>query len=164
MGTFETKFVIPDLTTGQQYLPISSVVLSYQREKLDMAVASAERDKKLIALNPLVRDSQKLIPSVTRVFRQDQDLYVYLEAYQPAATKTQLMVASVSFYRGRVKAFETAPLKITDGLNAKSKAVPVSFSVPLAGLAPGKYTCQVSVVQPSAQKFAVWRSNVVLLP
>jgi hypothetical protein len=89
---------------------------------------------------------------------------VYLEAYQPAAAKTQLMVASVSFYRGRVKAFETAPLKITDGLNAKSKAVPVNFSVPLAGLQPGKYTCQVSVVEPSAQKFAVWRSNVVLLP
>jgi hypothetical protein len=111
-----------------------------------------------------VRDSQKLIPSVTRVFRQAQDLYVYLEAYQPAATKTQLMVASVSFYRGKVKAFETAPLRIADGLNARSKAVPVSFSVPLAQLQPGKYTCQVSVVEPSAQKFAVWRSNVVLLP
>jgi hypothetical protein len=101
---------------------------------------------------------------VTRVFRQEQEMYVYLEAYQPAATTTKLMVASVSFYRGRVKAFETAPLKIADGLNAKSKAVPVNFSVPLAGLAPGKYTCQVSVVEPSAQKFAVWRSNVVLLP
>jgi ABC-type phosphate transport system permease subunit len=74
------------------------------------------------------------------------------------------MVASVSFFRGRVKAFETAPLKIADGLNAKSKAVPVSFSVPLAKLPPGKYTCQVSVVEPSAQKFAVWRSNMVLLP
>jgi hypothetical protein len=40
----------------------------------------------------------------------------------------------------------------------------VSFSVPLAKLPPGKYTCQVSVVEPSAQKFAVWRSNMVLLP
>ncbi|MGA2267266.1 MAG: VWA domain-containing protein [Bryobacteraceae bacterium] len=164
MGTFETKFVIPDLTTEQKYLPISSVVLSYQREKLDTAVASAERDKKLIAANPLVQDSRKLIPSVTRVFRKDQEMYVYLEAYQPAAEKTQLMVATVSFYRGRVKAFETAPLKITNGLNPKSKAVPLSFSVPLAKLQPGKYTCQVSVLEPSAQKFAVWRSNMVLLP
>ena len=33
MGTFETKFVVPDLTTEQKYLPISSVVLSNQREK-----------------------------------------------------------------------------------------------------------------------------------
>ena len=27
------------------------------------------------------------------------------------------MVATVSFYRGNVKAFETAPLQVTDGLN-----------------------------------------------
>ena len=164
MGTFETKFVVPDLTTERTYLPISSVVLGYQREKLDAAVGSAERDKKLIAANPLVQDSQKLVPSVTRVFRQDQDMYVYLEAYQPAAEKTQLMVATVSFYRGRVKAFETAPLRITEGLNPKSKAVPVGFSVPLAKLQPGRYTCQVSVLDPSARKVAFWRSPMVLLP
>lgn len=164
MGTFETKFVIPDLTTEQKYLPISSVVLSYQREKLEAAVASAERNKKLIAANPLVQEDQKLIPSVTRVFRTEQEMYVYLEAYQPAAETTQFLVATVSFYRGKVKAFETAPLKIADGLNPKSKAVPVRFSVPLAKLQPGRYTCQVSVLQPGAQKFAVWRSPVVLLP
>ena len=115
MGTFETRFIVPDLTSDQRYLPISSVVLSYQRERLDAAVASAEKDKKLIALNPLVEQSQKLIPSVTRVFRKEQDMYVYLEAYQPAAQETQLMVATVSFYRGRVKAFETAPLKVAEG-------------------------------------------------
>ena len=164
MGTFETKFVIPDLTTEQKYLPLSSVVLSYQRENLAATVGSAERDKKLLAANPLIQDNQKLIPSVTRVFRKDQDMYVYLEAYQPAAEKTELMVASVSFYRGKVKAFETAPLKITAGLNAKSKAVPVGFSVPLGKLQPGRYTCQVSVLNPSEQKFAVWRSPMVLLP
>jgi VWFA-related protein len=164
MGTFETKVVVPDLTIDQRYLPISSVVLSYQREKLDATVGTAEKDKKLLAASPLVQDNQKLIPSVTRVFRKDQDMYVYLEAYQPAAVKTQVMVATLTFYRGKTKAFETAPLKISDGLNAKSKAVPVKFSVPLGKLQPGRYTCQVSVVQPSAQKFAVWRSPMVLLP
>jgi len=87
-----------------------------------------------------------------------------IERSRQGATKTQLMVASVSFYRGKVKAFETAPLRIADGLNARSKAVSVSFSVPLAQLQPGKDTCQVSVVEPSAQRFVVWRSNVVLLP
>jgi len=164
MGTFETKFVVPDLTAEQKYVPISSVVLSYQREQLDRALATAERNKKLIAANPLVQDNQKLVPSVTRVFRQEHDMYVYLEAYQPSAETTQLMVATVSFYRGRVKAFETAPLQITQGLNPKSKAVPVQFSVPMDKLQPGRYTCQVSVLNPSAQKFAVWRSPIVLLP
>jgi hypothetical protein len=91
-------------------------------------------------------------------------MFVYLETYQPAADRTQLLVATVSFYRGGVKAFETAPQKINDGLNAKSKAVPLTFSVPLEKLTAGRYTCQVSVVQPSAQKFAVWRTPIVVLP
>jgi VWFA-related protein len=164
MGTFETEFVVPDLTTGQQYLPISSVVLSNQREKLDAALATAERDKKLIAANPLVQDGTRLVPSVTKVFRTGQEMYVYLEAYQPGAEKTQTMVAQVSFFRGVAKAFETAPLKVAEGLNAKSKAVPVKFSVPLEKLQPGRYTCQVTVLEPSAKQFAVWRSPMVVLP
>ena len=42
----------------------------------------------------------------------------------------------MSFYRGKVKAFETAPLEVTEGLNAKSKALPLKFSVPLASCSP----------------------------
>ena len=164
MGTFETKFIVPDLTAESRRLPISSVVLSNQREKLSDAVASAEKNKKLLAANPLVVNNEKLVPSVTRVFRKDQQMFVYLEAYQPAAATTEFMVATISFYRGKVKAFETAPLQIEQGLNEKSKAVPVSFTVPLAALQPGRYTCQVNVVNPAAQKFAVWRSPMILLP
>jgi hypothetical protein len=164
MGTFETKFAVPDLTKEQQYLPISSVVLSNQRQELEAAVATAERNKKLLAQNPLVQDGQKLIPSVTRVFRKDQNLYVYLEAYQPAAETTRPLLARVSFYRGKVKAFETERLKVTEGLNPKTKAVPLKFSVPLAGLQPGRYTCQVTVLDPTGQKFAFWRAPMVLLP
>ena len=164
MGSFETKIVIPDLTTEQKYLPISSVVLSYQRENLAAPVGSAERDKKLLAANPLIQDNEKLVPSVTRVFRKDHDMYVYLETYQPAAERTELMVASVSFYRGKVKAFESAPLRVTTGLNARAKSVPVRFSIPLSGLEPGRYTCQVNLLQPGVEKFAVWQSPMVVLP
>jgi hypothetical protein len=164
MGTFETKFVVPDLTSDQKYLPISSVVLSNQRQRLEAAVASAERDKKILAEHPLIQDGQKLVPSVTRVFRKDQELYVYLEAYQPAAETAQPVMARVSFYRGKVKTFETAPLEVAEGLNPKTKALPLRFSVPLAKLQPGRYTCQVSVLDPTAQKFAFWRAPVLVLP
>ncbi|HTP33450.1 MAG TPA: VWA domain-containing protein [Candidatus Acidoferrales bacterium] len=164
MGTFETKFTIPDLTADTRYLPISSVVLSYQREKLDAAVATAERDRKLIAANPLVENGEKLVPSVTRVFRRQQDLQVYLEAYQPGAEKAQPLVTTVSFFRGKVKVFEAPAARVAEGLNAKSKAVPVRVTMSLAALQAGKYTCQVSVLMPSTQRFAVWRSNVVVLP
>ena len=73
-------------------------------------------------------------------------------------------MANVSFYRGKVKAFETEPLHVSEGLNPKTKAVPLRFSVPLTKLRPGKYTCQVSVLDPGAQKFAFWRAPVVVLP
>jgi VWFA-related protein len=164
IGTFETKFVVPDLTTEQKNLPISSVVLSNQRQKLDAAVASAERDKKLLAEHPLIQDGQKLIPSVTRVFRKDQEMYVYLEAYEPAAETAQPVLARVTFYRGKIKAFETEPIEVDQGLNAKTKALPLRFSIPLEKLQAGRYTCQVSVVDPSQQKFAFWRAPVVVLP
>ena len=77
---------------------------------MSTALATAEKDKKLLAANPLVQNNQKLVPSVTRVFKKDQDMFVYLQAYQPDAQTTQPLVATVSFYRGKVKAFETAPL------------------------------------------------------
>ncbi len=164
MGTFEHKFVIPDLTSEQKRLPISAVVLSNQRQDLSTAIYTAEKDKKLLAEDPLVQDNKRLIPSVTRVFRKDQDMYVYLEAYEPAAESTEPLVATVAFYRGKLKAFETAPLEVTEGLNPKSKALPLKFEVPLAKLAAGRYECQVNVLNPSARKFSFWRAPVVVLP
>ncbi|MGD0497362.1 MAG: VWA domain-containing protein [Bryobacteraceae bacterium] len=164
MGTFETKFTVPDLSKDAKYIPISSVILSNQREKMANAVGSAGGPMRLYNFNPMVQDGEKLIPSVTRVFRKDQEMYVFLEAYEPNASKIQPLVATLSFYRGKVKAFETDPIRITEGLNDMTKAVPVTFSLPLAKLDPGRYTCQVSLLQPDAQRFAFWRAAVVLLP
>ncbi len=164
IGTYDAKFTIPDLTTEQKRLPISSVILSSQRMDMSQAVYNAEKDKKILAGNPLIEDGKKLVPSVTRVFNKAQEMYVYLQAYEPAATTTEPLVATVSFIRGRVKAFETAPLQITEGLDAKSKALPLKFSVPLSKLAPGRYTCQVSVLDPTGHKFAFWRAPVVVVP
>ncbi len=164
MGTFETKFTVPDLTTDTGALPISSVILSNQREKMSNAVGSAGPSMRLFNFNPLVRNGEKLVASVTRVFRKDQEMYVFLEAYQPNAETTQPIVATLSLYRGRVKAFETEPLRVTEGLNPMSKAVPVRFTFPLSKLEPGRYICQVSVLDPTAKRFAFWRAPVVLLP
>jgi hypothetical protein len=74
------------------------------------------------------------------------------------------LVAFVSFYRGDVKAFETAPLAVTSGLDAKTKSVPLRFSLPLNDFAPGRYDCQVTVLAPSGQKVAFWRAPIALVP
>ena len=163
MGTYEINFAIPDLTSDQKLLPMSSVILSSQRIALDAAVFSAEKDKRLLAANPLVDGGQKLVPSVTRVFNKNQELYVFLEAYEPEAMAAQPIIASVAFYRGKTKAFESAPLEVSQGLNEKSKALPLRFSLPLEKLRPGRYTCQVSVLNPTARKFAFWRAPMVLV-
>ena len=164
IGTFETKFTIPNLTTDQATLPTSSVILSNQIQPITEALYSAEKDKKLLDENPLVQNKEKLIPSVTRVFKQSQDLYVYAEVYEPLATTTQPVVAAVSFFRGKAKVFETEPLIVKDGLNAKSKALPVRFAVPLKTLKTGKYTCQVTLLDPTAQKRSYTRADVFVTP
>jgi hypothetical protein len=164
MGTFETTFTIPDLTTPTATLPISSVILSSQRTDLNQAVFNAEKDKKLLTLNPLFQDGKKMVPSVTRVFKTSQEMFVYLEAYEPTATTTQPLVASVAFYRGKMKAFQTDALEVTQGLNDKSKAVPLRFALPLNTMKAGQYTCQVNVFDPTNQKFVIWRSPVMLVP
>ena len=85
IGTYQTTFVIPNLNKEAAHVPISSVVLSSQRVDLKDALFNAEKSKdraKEEDVNPLVQNGQKLIPSVTRVFRQNQNMYVYLQAYE----------------------------------------------------------------------------------
>jgi len=164
IGTFEQNFEIPNLTSDQPILPTSSVILSNQIQPMTEALYSAEKDKKLLDQNPLVQNKEKLIPSVTRVFKKNQEMYVYVEVYEPLATATQPVVAAVSFFRGKAKAFETEPLIVKDGLNAKSKALPVRFAVPLSSLKPGKYTCQVSLFDLAAQKRSYTRADVYVTP
>jgi VWFA-related protein len=164
MGTFESKFIIPDLATEQNWLPISSVVLSNQVEARTAVIASGDQDKNTLADHPLIRDGKKIIPSVTRAFHKQQNLYVYVEAYELASQSPQPVQATVAFYRGQQKVFETPLTTASSGFKTKSQAMPVSLQVPLAAMAPGKYTCQVSLLNLPAQKVAFWRAPVAILP
>ena len=91
-------------------------------------------------------------------------MYVYLQAYQPGATSIQPLVAFVTFYRGQAKAFETPPLPVTEGLSNRLKTAPLRFSLALNKLPPGKYNCQVTVLDPGGQKAAFWQAPVMLVP
>src|SRR5436190_12369211 len=105
--------------------------MSSQREPFAEALYTVKRtdSDRNVNANPLVFEGQKLIPSVTRVFSKSREMYVFLQAYERGATTTQPLVAFVTFYRGDVKAMETAPLPVTDGLESRSKAVPLRFSL-----------------------------------
>ncbi|SPE26970.1 conserved exported hypothetical protein [Candidatus Sulfopaludibacter sp. SbA3] len=164
IGTFMSKFTIPNLNKELKRVPISSVVLSSQRTDVHDALFNVAIKDKLPSVDPLVQDGLRLVPSVTHVFSTNRDLYVYLQAYERGQTTTQPLVAFVTFYRGQTKAFETSPLPVTDGLDPKTKAVPLRFNLALSKLQPGKYDCQVTVLDPTSQKAAFWQAPVVLVP
>jgi VWFA-related protein len=167
IGTYQTTFVIPNLNKEEKRVPISSVILSSQRIDLRDALYNAGKAKdkgKAEAVNPLVQNGQKLIPSVTRVFSKRRGMYVYLQAYEQGVPSIQPLIAFVSFYRAQAKALETLPIKVTDGLNNRLKTVPLNFSIALNQLPPGQYNCQVTVINPTGQKAMFWQVPVMLVP
>ena len=164
IGTYQAAFTVPNLLREDKRVPISSVVLSGQRVPLGDALYTVQQKVAAEAANPLVYNGEKLIPSVTRVFSRSRDLYVFLQAYERTATTTQPLVAFVSFYQGQRKAFETKPLAVTEGFDARTKAVPLRFSLSVAQLPPGQYDVQVTVLDPTGQKATFWQAPIVLVP
>ncbi len=104
---------------------------SSQREPLNAAVGAATNQKKLIAMHPLVMDGQKLVPSITRVFKRDQNLYVYFEVYDPGTdpAKQPSVAATLSIYRGKAKISESQPVRVTETPKSRPLSRVRSFPV-----------------------------------
>ena len=184
IGTFQTTFIVPNLNKETKRVPISSVVLSGQRTPMTEAIYNATKGKeqaKEVAAGPLIQNGQKLIPSVTRVFSKSRSLYVYLQAYEgatpaptagqtpatgqtPAPSTVKPLIAYVSFYQGQTKVFETQPEEVSPNPNSKLQIAPLNFTVDLSQLAPGKYDCQVTVLDPTGEKGAYWQAPIMLVP
>ncbi|MEO8050231.1 MAG: VWA domain-containing protein [Acidobacteriota bacterium] len=165
MGTFETKFTIPDLSAAKS-LRVSSVVLSSQKEPVSSAVGSADSNKKLLTAHPLVENGQKTVPSITRVFRGDQTLYVYGEVYDPALDpdrKTPAVQADFTLLTGGRTAFTSRPLRLNKLATSRPGVAQFAFQIPLAKLPPGQYISQVNVIDENGRKFAFLRNKIVLL-
>jgi hypothetical protein len=166
IGTYQTSFAVPNLNKEDKRIPISSVVLSSQRVDFKDALYNATKDKgkKEETTNPLVEDGQKLIPSVTRAFSKGRPILVYLQAYEPAVERSHPLTAFVSFYRMQSKVWETQPVKVTAGWNNRLKTMPIKFSIGLDSVPPGKYDCQVSVLDSADRKVAFWRAPIAIVP
>ncbi len=165
MGSFETDLKIPELKN--QPLKMSSVVLANQLQPAGKKKSNGE---------PLVRDGEEVIPSVTRVFSGNQHLYLYYEVYDPArgqaaGGKSQdskrgdiRVLTNVTFFQGKAKAYET-PLVEAKQINAdKRRAAVFQLEVPLAQLKPGLYTCQVNVIDDAAGHFLFPRMAMLIRP
>jgi hypothetical protein len=170
IGTFETTFVIPNLNKEERRVPLSAVVLSSQRVDLKQAIYDAAKAKdraKDEAVNPLVQDGKKLIPSVTRVFAAGREIHVYFQAYKQTQTPNPSpqppLFAFVSLYQGGKKLYETAPKSIVPDPASRLGTMTLSFDLGVDNLPRGQYDCQVTVLDPSTQKAAFWRAPILLV-
>jgi hypothetical protein len=169
MGTFEARFTVPDLSADTSGLKLSSIIWSNQRQPVQTAVGTAEKiTNKEAAANPLIVENQKIVPNITHVFRRDQNLYVSFDVYDslpdPAAPKGRRIKVSMSLFTSKgAKAFEIGPIAASQLINTRPEAVPVQVQVPLKELVPGRYTCQINVVDESGRKFAFRRVPFVVI-
>jgi hypothetical protein len=81
---------------------------------------------------------------------------------EPAAPVRVL--TSIEFLLGGVKVYET-PLVEADAVNIPERnAVSFQFDVPLAGLKPGTYVCQVNVIDDAGGNFSFPRMALRVTP
>jgi hypothetical protein len=158
MGSFEADITLPEMK--KMPLKMSSILL-----------ASARQPSK--QQTPLVRDGEEYVPNISHVFRQDQHLYLLYEVYQLAREKpTQSqrkgakpgidLLSSLELIQGSAKVYETPLVKAT-AVNVEGRdAVSMELDVPLAGLKPGQYICQLNVIDDVAGSFAFPRFAVLV--
>jgi VWFA-related protein len=158
MGSFEADITLPEMKKAP--LKMSSIVLSSLRQPSKKET-------------PLVRGGQEYVPNISHVFRQDQHLYLLYEIYapahekpaenQPKGTKPGInLLSSLELIQGSTKVYET-PLVQAKAVNVEGRdAVAVELDVPLAGLKPGQYLCQLNVIDDAAGSFAFPRFAVLV--
>ena len=129
MGTWETDFEVPDLT-AEKGLKLSSIIWSNDRKPQTASVGSATNDKMATSNSPLIEDGQKIVPSITKVFRQDQTMYVYFEVYDPSpdAQKAPNVVAEIDLMRGARKIVSSAAHRSEEAGYGPSRRGTVHFS------------------------------------
>ena len=158
MGSFEAEITLPEMKKAP--LKMSSIVL-----------ASMRRPSKQQSL--LVRAGQEYVPNISHVFRQDQHLYLLYEVYSPAREKPAAdaprgtkpginVLSSLELMQGATKVYET-PLARATAINVEGRdAVAIELDVPLAGLKPGSYLCQLNVIDDAQGSFAFPRFAVLV--
>ena len=170
VGTFQTSFVVPDLDHDNK-LRLSSLVVSNQIQPVSEQLAGAKNNKKLVDQNPLItKGRQKLVPDVTRVFHPGQNLYAFLEIYDPALPenlpnnfKLASLSTSLALYQGERKVYESSPARLSRFNSKRENTISLQLKTSLSDLKPGRYVCQVNVIDELGHKFAFPRASIAVV-
>jgi hypothetical protein len=71
-------------------------------------------------------------------------------------------MAFVTLYANGAEAFKTQPIAVAPNPATRLGVTPLNFNVSAASLKPGRYDCQVTVLDPSTGKAAFWRAPIVI--
>jgi len=170
MGTFDQRFTIPDLSADTSGLKLSSIIWSNQREPVASAVGAAQRfNRRDLQSDPRIVGDEKIVPNVTRVFRRNQNMFVTFDVYDaapdPANNKLRDVKVSLSLFNQKgAKAFEVGPIDARQTAGTRPEAVPVNIQIPLKDIVPGRYRCQINVVDEAGRKFAFPSADLVVMP
>ena len=55
-------------------------------------------------------------------------------------------------------------MEVSPLANTRLQIAPMNFTVDLNSLEPGKYDCQVSVLDPNGGKSAFWKAQIMVVP
>jgi VWFA-related protein len=170
MGTFEKHLVLPPVSkTG---MALSSIVVSNELSKKPSTRPQRGPWARGAEDNPLASGSQAILPSVTRVFYANQNLYVYLQSYagKPAAGAKASRRSGASttpsmaliFFRNGVQVSEAGPYPAKSGKSGEGTASYFT-EIPLAKFPPGRYWMQVNVIDAPADQVAFARVPMAIL-
>jgi VWFA-related protein len=164
IGTFEDKFTLPPPMPDR--LQLSSVLLSSQVEATQktaqVKTKAAALDAKMKS-SPLDVGGEHIVPSVTRVFNDEQTLYVFFQAYLPQKADAAAMRAGLVFFRNGQRLSDT-PMVAPAEYDEKTRTASFRISLPLAGLNAGRYTVQAIVVDAGTSYSAFGRNYFALRP
>jgi hypothetical protein len=69
----------------------------------------------------------------------------------------------VTLYRDGAQVFQTQPTAISPNPASRLGTMPLSFNLRVNQLPAGRYDCQITILDPQAQKANFWRAPVVLV-
>src|ERR1700733_12998156 len=168
IGTFEQAFTV--LQRPAERMTLSSVLLSSQLVPVAKSSEVQTRGQGMraqIATSPLEMQGEKIVPSVTRFFTQQQTLYVFFQAYYPEKTDKSepldpsTLRAGLVFFRGGVQVNAT-PLLAPTAVDPTTRTASYRISLPLAKLPSGHYTVQAVAIAAGTQQSAFGRAYLAL--
>lgn len=163
IGSFETDLLLPPRPAAR--LSLSSVLLS--NELVPTAKTGEVQTKEQgrvakIASSPLELAGEKIIPSVTRLFTQQQTLYVFFQAYYPEGIDPRVLRAGLIFFRDGAE-IKATPLLMPTGVDSNTRTASFRISLPLSKLPTGRYSVEAVVVGAGTEHAAFGRAYLALL-